>query len=62
VEVADEDALDRFECDLSLLLLELAMAAALAASFSLSCSVRLGLCPSEVDAVVRSSSCGLYIA
>jgi hypothetical protein len=60
-----DELFDRFECDLSRFVLELATAAALAASFNLSCNDRFGLCPSELDAVgapVRSSSGGLYIA
>jgi len=45
------DALERFECDRSrFVVVELAIAAAFAASFNLSCSVLVGLCPSEVDA------------
>ena len=48
----EDDVLERLECDRSrfVVVVTLAIAAALAASFSLSWSVRLGLCPNEVDA------------
>ena len=57
LEVAEE-AFDRFECDLSRLpVVEFAAAAALAASFNLSCKVLVGLCPREVPADVEALSC-----